>query len=119
MGLLVVMITLNICVDFIFFTYRLYKLGFLNMAFMRNSLKLWSMILPLAALAGWGFSYLFNTVVPEQMYITRILLNGVSFTVFFAGITLLIDKALKDDVSTMFSSVFKTNINKQTVLNEH
>ena len=119
MGLLVVMITLNICVDFIFFTYRLYKLGFLNMVFMRNSLKLWSMILPLAALAGWGFSILFNTVVPEQMYITRILLNGISFTVFFAGVTLLIDKALRDDVTNMFSSVFKTNINKQTVLNEH
>lgn len=117
-GLLVVMITLNILIDFIFFTYRLYQLGYLNMTYMRRSLKLWAMIIPLVSLAGWGFNQLYNLVIPVNMVIMKILLNGFSFTLFFIGIVLVLDKALRVAITEMFSSVFKINLSKQTVLNE-
>jgi O-antigen/teichoic acid export membrane protein len=117
-GLLVTMLTLNILIDFIFFTVRLYKLGFLNMKLMSRSLMLWAMIVPLSALGGWGFSVLYNTVVPAQMHIVKILLNGGSFTVFFAALILLLDEALRNDVTSMLSSVFKINFNKQSVINQ-
>jgi len=117
-GLLVVMLTASICIDFIFFTYRLHKLGFLNLAFMRRSLSLWAIIIPVAAVGGWGFSVLFNTVIPESMYIIKILLNGFSFTVFFGGLVLLLDSVLRNALTDTLYTVFKINFNKQTVVNE-
>jgi len=117
-GLLVVMITMNILIDFIFFTYRLYQLGFLNMKYMRRSLKLWAVIIPVSVLAGWGFSYVYNIVIPPDMHIIKILLNGISFTVFFTALILLLDQTLRNDVMAMLNSVFKINFNKQTVINE-
>lgn len=117
-GLMVTMITLNILIDFVFFTHRLYKLGYLNMKVMRHSLMLWLVIIPIAALGGWGFSYLFNAVIPAQMYIIKILLNGTSFTVFFAALILILDQNLRTDVTQMLASVFKINFSKQSILNE-
>jgi O-antigen/teichoic acid export membrane protein len=117
-GLMVTMITLNILIDFIFFSVRLYKLGFLNMKLMSRSLILWAVVIPVSALGGWGFSVLYNTVVPEQMHIIKILLNGGSFAVFFAGLILMLDQELRNDVTSMLSSVFKINFNKQSVINQ-
>jgi O-antigen/teichoic acid export membrane protein len=117
-GLLVTMLALNFLIDFIFFTVRLYKLGFLNMKLMNRSLLLWAMIIPVSALGGWGFNVLYNTVIPQQMYIVKILLNGVSFTLFFGALILLLDQALRTDVTSMLSSVFKIKFNKQSVINQ-
>jgi O-antigen/teichoic acid export membrane protein len=117
-GLLVVMLTVSICIDFIFFSYRLHKLGYLNMEFMRRSLSLWAIIIPVSFAAGWGFSMLFNTVIPAQMYIIKILLNGTFFTLFFTGLILLIDSQLKKDVTEMLNRVFKINFNKNVVPNK-
>lgn len=117
-GLLIVMLSVSICIDFIFFTYRLHKLGFLNLQFMKRSLKLWAIIIPLSVLAGFGFSYLYTIAIPDRMYIIKILLNGFSFTIFFAGLILLVDTGLRNDVNEMLSKIFKTNLNKTTVLNE-
>lgn len=117
-GLMVTMITLNILIDFIFFTVRLYKLGFLNMKLMGRSLILWAVIIPVSALGGWGFSVLYNIVVPEQMHIIKILLNGGSFAVFFTILILMVDQALRNDVTSVLSSVFKINFNKQSIINQ-
>jgi hypothetical protein len=68
--------------------------------------------------AGWGFSMLFNTVIPAQMYIIKILLNGTFFTLFFTGLILLIDSQLKKDVTEMLNRVFKINFNKNVVPNK-
>lgn len=117
-GLMVTMITLNILIDFIFFSVRLYKLGFLNMKLMGRSLILWAVIIPVSALGGWGFSVLYNIVVPEQMHIIKILLNGGSFAVFFTILILTVDQALRNDVTSVLSSVFKINFNKQSIINQ-
>ncbi|WP_316809991.1 lipopolysaccharide biosynthesis protein [Pedobacter heparinus] len=118
-GLLAVMLTVSICIDFIFFTFRLYKLGYLNLNYLRNSLVLWAKIIPSATLAGWILSYFFNIIIPEQMYITRILLNGFSFTIFFAALVLLLDLTLRNEIGNVLSSTFKINLNKQASLNQH
>lgn len=117
-GLMVTMITLNILIDFIFFSVRLYKLGFLNMKLMSRSLILWAVIIPVSALGGWGFSMLYNIAVPPEMHIIKILLNGVSFAVFFSALILTLDQALRNDVTSMLSSVFKINFNKQSIINQ-
>lgn len=118
-GLLVVMLSVSVCIDFIFFTYRLHQLGYLNFKYMKLSLVLWAIIVPSAALVGWGLSYMYNVVIPESMYIIKILLNGISFTIFFIGLVMWIDKRLRADIFQMLSTVFKINFTKQTVLNEH
>jgi O-antigen/teichoic acid export membrane protein len=118
-GLLGVMLTVSICIDFTFFTSRLYKLGYLDMRLIRHSLRLWAKIFVFATFTGWGLSYFFNIIIPEQMYITRILLNGFSFTLFFAGLVWRVDSTLKNKISDMLCSTFKINLNKQTALNEH
>lgn len=118
-GLLVVMLTLNICIDFVFFTYRLHRLGYLSGAYLRRALGLWSVIAISASVAGWILSYVFNMMLPQDLLVTRILVNGFTFTVFFIGLLLLIDLELRTKVGQRISSIFKIYFNKQTVLNEH
>lgn len=118
-GLLVVMLTANICIDFIFFTYRLHRLGYLNRMYLRRALGLWAIIAPSAAVAGWTLSYFFNIILPADLHVTRVLLNGFSFTVFFTALVLLFDPGLRNEIFNRLSSIFKINFSKQTALNEH
>lgn len=102
-GLLCVMLTVNICIDFIFFSYRLFKLGYLDLKATQQSILLWLRIIPLAAVAGIGFFYLFNTIIPAQMFISKILLNGTCFFIIFALLVWSIDLNLRKELMGILS----------------
>lgn len=114
-GLLVVMLTVNICIDFIFFTYRLYKLGYLDLSTTLKSLSLWGRIFPIGAAAGTGFYYLFNTIIPSQMLISKILLNGTCFFLFYGMLILIFDQLFRNEVWTALSNL---NLKNRTQLNK-
>ncbi len=117
-GLLVVMLSVNICIDFVFFTYRLHRLGYLNTIYMRRSIGVWAIIAASAALIGWIVRYCVDMMLPADLHVTRILLNGLSFTMFFAGLVLLFDLEIRNEIFNRRFSKFKINFPKQTALNE-
>ncbi|GGI26921.1 lipopolysaccharide biosynthesis protein [Pedobacter mendelii] len=116
-GLLVVMLFVSITVDFLLFSYRLNKLGFLNSKFIGDILKKWLLIIPLSALFSLGITYGFNLIIPGGMRIVSLLLNGISFTVVFIILLLIFDKDLKYTIQNKFSSIFSKRFDKQELSN--
>lgn len=94
-GLLIVMLSASICIDFMFFSWRLHKLNYLDLRFLKPVLKRWAIIIPSATLAGCAISYCFNLIIPAQMHITRIILNGLSFSVFYTVLVIWLDPTIK------------------------
>ncbi|RZK13447.1 MAG: MATE family efflux transporter [Flavobacterium sp.] len=100
-GVLSVMVAASLFIDFVFFSYRLYQLGYLNGSFIKKVLTDWAIVIPIAAAGGWLLSYLFALVVPEQMVLIGIIINGLSFAVFFAGIVLTLDKEVRNQLRNL------------------
>jgi O-antigen/teichoic acid export membrane protein len=100
-GVLLVMVAASLCIDFAFFGYRLYQLGYLNQSFITSVLKKWVVIIPLTAAGGWLLSKLFALVVPAKMLIISIGLNGLSFTILFLSLVLLLDQEIRNQLKTL------------------
>lgn len=101
MGVLFVMVAASLFIDFLFFGYRLYQLGYLNSSFISSVFRKWAVIIPLAAVGGWALSYLFAWVIPARMLLISIGLNGVSFTVLFLGLILLLDQEMRNQLKSL------------------
>ena len=106
-GLLSVMVGISFTFDFIFFSHRLNKLGYLDWDFVKAMLKKWFVIIAFAGVFGSVLYYGFSLVIPVNMRIISILLNGFCFTALFVILILKIDRefkeAIQDRVSTFFS----------------
>jgi hypothetical protein len=79
----------------------LYQLGYLNSTFISSVFKKWAVIIPLAAVGGWALSELFSWVIPSRMLLISIGLNGVSFTVLFLGLVLLLDQGIRNQLKSL------------------
>lgn len=101
MGVLIVMVAASLCIDFMFFGFRLYQLGYLNSKFISKVFRKWAVIIPLAAIGGWALSQLFSWVIPSRMLLISIGLNGVSFTVLFLGLILLLDQQMRNQLKSL------------------
>ncbi len=95
-GTLVVTLSVILVTDFFYFTYRLHKIGFLQSSLIVNSLKHWLMVIPLSALAVWGFPYLVNGLLRPDLYLSKILINSTMFVLFFALLLLITDKEIRN-----------------------
>jgi O-antigen/teichoic acid export membrane protein len=101
LGVLVVMVAASLCIDFLFYGYRLYQLGYMNSSFIKSVFQKWIVIIPLAAAGGWALTYLFAIVIPVRMLIVSIGLNGLSFTVLFLTLVLLLDQELRSELKSL------------------
>jgi O-antigen/teichoic acid export membrane protein len=101
LGVLLVMIAASLFIDFLFFGYRLHQLGYLNLSFISTVLKKWFVIIPLAAVGGWLLSYLFALIIPSRMLIVSIGLNGISFTILFLSLVLLLDQDIRNQLRSL------------------
>lgn len=107
-GILSVMLAGNILIDFALFSGRLYKLGYLKFTLIRQMLGLWVIIIPVTILAGFGCHYLVSTMIQEDLYIIKLLLNGVLFTVCFGALIIRIDQqAFRSLKALTIFTVFK------------
>ncbi|MEJ7556676.1 MAG: hypothetical protein WKF66_00105 [Pedobacter sp.] len=100
-GVLVVMLAASLCIDFVFFGYRLYQLGYMNQTFINAVLKKWVAIIPLAVAGGWLLSHLFAMVLPSRMPIISIGLNGLSFTILFLTLVYLLDQEIRNQIKSL------------------
>lgn len=81
--------------DFIFYYYRVYKLGYLQLSLLTHLSGTWLVVLPLALLGGWALSYSVDTLLPFNMHFTRLLVNGGVFSFYFLMLLLFIDAPVR------------------------
>lgn len=98
LGLLTVMLAVSLLIDFIFFSFRLHQLGFLGKAFLTDIAKRWSLIIPLSILAGWMFNYAIVLLIPQEMKLITLLINGICFTLFYLIMVLTSDHEIRGQV---------------------
>jgi O-antigen/teichoic acid export membrane protein len=97
-GILTVMLVGNIVVEFFYFSYRLYKLGYLQTALIKNTLSSWVLNIPIIVLLSWAFSLAVNHWVSANMHLIKLILNCGVFTIVFVGMVLLTDSIFRNDI---------------------
>ncbi len=95
-GTVVVSLAMAFLADLFFFSYRVYKLGFLQTRMIKNTLILWSVIISLCILLVWGCKALTGYMIPVNMYFGKLLVNSAIFTVFYLLFIFLADKEIRN-----------------------
>jgi O-antigen/teichoic acid export membrane protein len=102
MGILVVSLSVIMVTDFTFFSYRLYKLGYLHPLLLKSILSVWAMVVPAAVLTVWACKKLSLYTFPEQLYIPRLILSTGLFSIVFALILLVTDAEIRNISKELF-----------------
>lgn len=105
-GTLCVTLSVTLITDFFYFTYRLFKLGYLQTSLIKNVLSKWSLIVPLCLLAAWSSKLLVERIFAENIYLLKILLSASLFTIFFVSFVLLIDGEIRTTIKTLKEKFF-------------
>ncbi len=116
-GILIVMLAGTILIDFTFFTYRLYKLGYLQTSLIKNIFGLWIIIVPIVLIIGLAGEFAVNSLLESGMYLVKLILNAGTFTVFFIIIVLMVDASLRLDVLNTIATVTKMPFLRNKILN--
>ena len=101
MGAVLGSLVMSATVDFFFFYYRVYRLGYLQLSILTGLLRTWVVILPVAVGGAWGLTQLVNGLVPATQYFTRLLVNGGVFSFFFFVLVMLVDLPVRRKVKGM------------------
>lgn len=109
MGTILISLLMTFFTDFFFFTYRVFKLGYLQLSLIKNVLNIWILIIPLCALAGFGIHSFLETLLPEKKYLLKILVDSGIFTLFFSLLIFIIDSELRTGLK-LFSKKFFINL---------
>ncbi len=105
-GTLSVSLFMSLVTDFCYFTFRLYKIGYLQPSLIRSTLKLWVVIIPLSALGGWCFEKLLNGLLPTTMYFGKLMINSGLFFIFFIVLILIVDSDLRNSLKDTRDRIF-------------
>ncbi|HYO21997.1 MAG TPA: hypothetical protein VER36_06300 [Flavisolibacter sp.] len=92
--------------DSVFYYYRAYKLGYLQLSLVKGLAKTWGAVLPLAILGGWGFTQLVNKLIPANLYFTKLLVNSGIFSFFFFVLLMIIDVSVRTRVRGLAGKYF-------------
>ncbi|MDB5138945.1 MAG: Membrane protein involved in the export of O-antigen and teichoic acid [Mucilaginibacter sp.] len=97
-GILSVMLAGNIIIDFSYFSYRLFKLGYLQPALIKHIMGLWSIIVPLVVISAIVCYYATHNFILSDLYILKLLLNCGAFFIAFIIIVLVVDRASRNEL---------------------
>ncbi len=111
-GTILVWITVTISIDFIFFSYRLIKLGYLTRYLIRNTVQLLAIILPVGFAIGWLIKLASGYLFADDAYLLKLLLNGATFTLFFLLMILIIDQDFRDTAKGLKDKFFLSSFYK-------
>ncbi len=100
-GTLFVFLSIGSVTDISYFSYRLYKLGYLKTALLKNIISVWALVVPLSLLAGWGCKLLVEYLFSEKVYLPKLLVSGSLFTIFFMLMVLLFDPEIRNTVKDL------------------
>jgi len=113
-GVLSVALTGNFLVEFCYFTYRLYKLGYLQGAFVRKVLLQWLITMPVIAGICWAAVTEISGLLPADALMLNIALNTtIIFTVFVTGV-LFADASFRRDITLAFHRITRFRFSKKS-----
>lgn len=95
-GVLATGLFMEFTADFLFFTYRLIKLGFITLTNLRNVVMMWLLVIPLAFIVALGVNQI-NNVAWFQVIggLYQLIIRTALFTVIFAAVVLAVDSNLR------------------------
>ena len=118
-GTLVTSIFVILLADFIFYNYRVYKLGYFKFSLVKSLLPSWSIILPVSFFGGWGLKILLERLMPDSMNFINLITHSALFTIFFMILVLVVDstmnKSFKKVIGKISISPFYQKIRRQFV----
>lgn len=100
-GTLVATLSVVLITDFFYFTYRLYKLGYLQASLIKGTLHLWSIVVPIGIMLVWGCKMLVQHLFEETMYIPKLIVSAGIFTSFFILLLMAVDVEIRDTVKLL------------------
>lgn len=100
-GTLVATLSVVLITDFSYFTYRLYKLGYLKTSLIKSTLNLWAVVVPAAVMLVWGCKTLVQRMFVETMHITKLIISSGIFTGFFMLLLIMADGEVRDIVKLL------------------
>ncbi|MDF2432576.1 MAG: hypothetical protein JWP44_2207 [Mucilaginibacter sp.] len=105
-GILSVMLAGNILIDFSYFSYRLFKLGYLQIYLIKHITGLWSIIVPLVVISAIVCNYATHNFIATNLYIIKLMLNCGAFFIAFSMIVLMIDQSFRNDLLKIIRGSF-------------
>ena len=114
-GLLVAMVAVSIVIDFVLFSFRLHKIGYLDKIFAFSILRKWLIIIPVGGALSLALSRGVSYLIPLSMQITSLLLNGLAFLILFFLLLLAVDKNLKSLLQNVFRGFYLKRFRKQVL----
>ena len=111
-GALVVSIGMTICADLLFFTWRVYRLGYIDRSLFTGLLKPLLIIVPACTAGGWALQLMTTTLLPEGYLFSRLLINGGMFTMLYAAMVLAADSRLRGLAGKFTGKYFITPLNR-------
>jgi len=108
-GILSVMLFGNLVVEFSYFTHRLFKLGYLDAAFIKSTVLNWLIGIPTIAAICWLTSHGVNSIITSNMYILKIAVNSGIIFIVFTTIILAIDKVFRKDIAENLRRLIGSN----------
>ena len=112
-GILSAMLVGNIIIDFSYFSYRLHQLGYLDNGLIKQTLLLWSMIVPLLLVGGIGCNMAVNAVVANHLYVLKLFINGGAFVLLFMAVVLTIDRVVRGEVLRSIKRYLPVNVQEK------
>lgn len=100
-GTLCVFLIIGAVTDVSYFSYRLFKLGFLKSALIKNIFSIWVIIVPISLLAGWGCKVLVKHLFAKNIYLLKLLVSASLFTIIFMLMVLLFDKEIRNTIKDL------------------
>jgi O-antigen/teichoic acid export membrane protein len=113
-GVLTVALTGNFLVEFCYFTYRLYTLGYLREGFIKRTLLQWLATIPAIAVTSWFAVMEINQLLAADGIVLRIVLNTMAIIVIYGAIVLLADNELKKDIIAGLNRITRYRFSKKS-----
>ena len=105
-GTIVVALVMSFVCDFFFFSYRVFKLGYLEMSLVKSLNIVWFACIPLCALMTWFINSVLQKLLPENLYLAKMMFSSGVFALFFITLVLLIDSNLRNALKSFKNKIF-------------
>ncbi|GEO11743.1 lipopolysaccharide biosynthesis protein [Segetibacter aerophilus] len=106
MGTILASLGMSLFADLSFFTYRVYKLGYLQISLIKNTLSFLAITVPLCCFVSILLNLYIEKLLTEKMFFGKMLISSACFTFFYILLILLIDSNLRNGVKQIKKKLF-------------
>ena len=105
-GTLIVSVSLATAVDFFFYAYRVYKLGYLQTSLIKTTFATWSLIIPCCLFVGWFLKTYVLALVAVNAYFSQMVICSIIFSAFYIIMLLLVDGSMRNNLKVFRKNLF-------------